>query len=130
MRMFLQIEFLIAFAAIPTVIVLVAQTIIIRLASKTWKCLIPFLILILIGAMLVVTCLFGGISNRLELYVMLYMFEALSCSIIADIIGWIIGLSWRGYHICKLREMRLKQEPVSLKKITDNIINDTVGVIE
>lgn len=128
MNMFLNMPLLIMIAAVPTFIIFILQLLLCRFSKRPIVSLIPFWIVVCFAIALGITLLTGGIKSTIHLYIMLYLLETVSCMLLGDIIGWLLGLFWRGFHICSVREKALAScHEVSLAKVsntnTENIDN-------
>ena len=66
-------------------------------------------------------------SNIYEGLILILLLEAITASLVADIVGWMIGLCWRGYNIVKLREQSDTQSSSDICCEESDKIIDTIG---
>ena len=97
----LRPELLIISVTVPTILTLLTQIILCRFAKKATTCMIPFFMILGLCGSILVFILSGMLSDIYEGILILFILEAISACFIADIVGWIFGLAWRGYHIVK-----------------------------
>lgn len=100
----LRSDIMIPIIAIPTVIVTVIQILLCRFAKKPFTCTIPFITILCASASVLVFVISGMMSDIYEGILTLFILEAITGSLLGDIVGWIIGLAFRGYAIVKKKE--------------------------
>lgn len=104
MSFLLNAQLLISTMIIPAVIVFISQILLCRFANKPISCMIPIIVITLCALALLLSVLIDGVSNIVEIYIILYGCEIISCGFVVDIVGWLIGLGWRGHNICKIHD--------------------------
>lgn len=112
---------------VPTVVVLLVQILLCRFAKRPVFCLLPFIGILCSCSSILLFVISGMMSNIYEGLILILLLEAITASLVADIVGWVIGLCWRGYNIVKLREQSDAQSSSDICCEESDKIIDTIG---